>query len=46
MKHLFDKVKKHLERSEDEFLLPGNRGNVGNAKTALKDKKLFRFLHS
>lgn len=46
MKYLFDLVKKQLERSEEEFILPGQKGNVGKAKEALKDKKLFRFLHT
>ena len=45
-KYFFDHVKKALERSEDEFLFPGQRASVGKAKGAMKEKKLFRFLHS
>ena len=46
MKTLFESVKKMLEKSEDEFLFPGQRGNIGKAKVALKDRKLFRYLNS
>ena len=46
MKQFFENVKKQLEKSEDEFIFPGQKASVGKAKLAQKEKKLFRFLHS